>query len=230
MKLHIDDADTALLDALAEDILQPDIIGDAIERAVAQLAPGARKEEADRLRAELASVQRSVSNLTDALAAGGELTSLIERLKAEELGRLDLEARIATADHLAQVLDVGAIRARLRPKVSEWRDLLRQRAAMAQSRQMLRKMLDGPVTLTELPDGGGVALAGRATYERIFEGILPVSPNDLARPKCVASPGGLDTLCSAQVAPEGAQPAAPVRNAGPWMFERTRLVPVRSAA
>jgi site-specific DNA recombinase len=163
--------DDAVLDALAEEILQPSIVEAAIQRAVDQLAPGARKQEAARLRAELTIVERSIANLTDALAAGGQLSSLISRLKTEEQRKVDLEAQIATAEHLAAVIDISAIRVKLEARLTDWRGLLRQQ--VAQSRPMLRKILDGPLTVTPLADGQGVVLEGRASYGKVLAGIVP---------------------------------------------------------
>jgi site-specific DNA recombinase len=207
VKVPMSAVDDAVLDALADDILQPDIVEDAIRRAVEQLAPGARQQEAVRLRAELATVERTIKNLMDALAAGGnEVASLVSRLKAEEHRKLDLEAQIATAEHLATAIDVNAIRAKLEARLTEWRELLRQQ--VTQTRQMLRKILDGPVTLTPLPDGSGVRVEGQAAYGKILEGLVPLSSTLLPvqgnwrphpdssnvgpGPRCVASPAGVE--------------------------------------
>jgi hypothetical protein len=111
-------------------------------------------------------------------AAGGELSSLVARLKAEEQRKLDLEAQIATAEHLATVIDVKAIRGKVEARLTEWRGLLRQQ--VTQTRQMLRKILDGPVTMTPLPDGSGVALEGCASYGKIVDGIVPLSQTALS--------------------------------------------------
>jgi DNA invertase Pin-like site-specific DNA recombinase len=150
--------DDAVLDSLSEDILQPDIVEAAINRAIERLAPGARAEEAARIRTELAEVQRTIDNLTTAVGASGGLPSLLASLKAEEQRKVDLEAQLATAEHMATAIHVNAIRAKLEARLADWRTLLRQQ--VSQTRQMLRKLLDGPVTLTPLPDGQGCSSGG----------------------------------------------------------------------
>ena len=164
-----------------EDILQPDVVSEAIERAMSRLAPGARQAEVVRLRSELASVGRSIDRLTQAIADGGQLSALVARLKAEEQRRVDLEAQLATAEHLVASIDVSAIRATLERRLVEWRATLQ--AQVTQARQILRRVLDGPVVLTPTPDG--VRLDGQATYGKVLEGIVPGPPS-------MASPAGVE--------------------------------------
>lgn len=199
--MPMDRLDDAVLDALAEDILQPEMVEAAVQRALDRLAPGARQEEATRLRRELAALDRTIGNLTTAIAAGGELPSLLARLQVEEAHKRELEAQLATAEHLAAVVDVDAIRTKLNARLIEWRTMLKQQ--VAQTRQMLRKLLDGPIRLTPLPDGTSVRLEGRATYGKLLDGLIPiasymVSPAGSVAgwtgPTCVASPTGKSFL------------------------------------
>jgi hypothetical protein len=100
------------LPPVPEDSLNPDIIEASIQRAGERLAPGARQAEVDRLRGELAGVARTIDRLTEAVAAGGEIPSLLARLMGGEQRKADLESQIASAEHLVATVDVNAIRGR----------------------------------------------------------------------------------------------------------------------
>ena len=50
---------------------------------------------------------------------------------------------------------------------ADWRGLLT--ANVAQARQILRKILDGPLQMTPLKDGSGVRLTGRANYGKVVQ-------------------------------------------------------------
>jgi hypothetical protein len=94
--------------------------------------------------------------------------------------------REAFADRLAGLqrtpglakLDPAIVVERARAKMGEWRGLLGRQTAF--TRQMLRKLLVGRVTLT--PEGRQTTITGVGTLEKLFGGVLV--------PKGVASPTG----------------------------------------
>lgn len=61
------------------------------------------------------------------------------------------------------------MRAEIRRRLEEWRALLGRQPEVA--RQILRKLIDGPLTTTPkiTSDGRFYEITGRATYGRLFE-------------------------------------------------------------
>ena len=183
-RVKLEDLDHLVLQTLEDVVLQPDVVEAALQQALDKLAPGVRQAEVQRLQRELAEVEQRLERLTAAVATGGQLPSLLERLQQEEQHKVDLQAQLATAQHLAVTVSVDQIRTDLVQRLQEWRQLLRTH--VAQSRQMLRKLLDGPLTLTPLEDGQ-VQVDGRVSYDKVLTGLVPA-----ALPHSVASPAGFE--------------------------------------
>jgi len=113
-----------------------------VERVVARLAPAAVSRTTAELRTALQGVEREISNLTRAIAKGGELESLIKELGACEKRRSDLRASIEGRQRVqGQQVDAPKLEAAVRHRVNNWRSLLTRRSA--HGRQILREMLAG---------------------------------------------------------------------------------------
>jgi hypothetical protein len=162
--------DESVIAAIGEDVLDADAIEQAVRKAIDLLAPGARKAEAERLRGELATLDAEMERLTNAIAGGGDPEILNAAIRQRQTKRTELEAKLATAEHLAVTVDVKAIRAKVISRMKEWRKALT--GHVAQARQVLRKFGEGPIELEPLPDGSGVRVRGQAALGRILAGIV----------------------------------------------------------
>lgn len=89
LEAPLEATDAAILAVLEQDILRPDVLAAAIERARAEQeqAPAIRADRLADVRGEIAKLGREIDQLTAAVAAGGNLVSLLDALKARE-GRL----------------------------------------------------------------------------------------------------------------------------------------------
>lgn len=192
-------ADRALLDTLSEELLQPEVIEHAIERAVALLRADPADAEAERrtLRDEVATVEREIERLTAAIVQGGELGPLVDALKAREQRRDTLQARIGGLESRLKLGDVDTRRLadKAAGRMHEWREILGEQPVKA--RQIVGKLLDGRLTFTPGEDESGrfYRFEGRGALGRLLAGVL--SPRDL--PLSVVTPAGFDTTWSVEI-------------------------------
>jgi hypothetical protein len=120
-------------------------------------------ERLKQLRAELAAVERELVRLSNAIAAGGQLGSLLDALKARERRRDELRASLALQESLeVRRFDRGVIEAGVHEHVSRWRALLTKR--VEDGRQLLREVLAGPLRFT--PAGRAYRFEGRYRLAR----------------------------------------------------------------
>jgi hypothetical protein len=101
------------------------------------------------------------------------LTPLVTALKDRERRRADLLAQVEHLDGLAKAPTWGAdVRAEIRRRLEDWRGLLVREPEVA--RQILRKLIDGRLTMTAKIINGGrfYEITGQATYGRLFEGVV----------------------------------------------------------
>jgi site-specific DNA recombinase len=160
--------DDAVLGALADDVLMPNVIDDALADAMAEAAKrhdtiDTRRRALDR---DLRRIDRELGNLTDAIAGGKPPARLIERMRAREQQRADLLAQLEHIDGLRRAARPSltpALRATVQAVLAEWDTLLRGNPSDA--RPVLRQLLVGRLTLTpqEGPQGRVYAIAGTAT-------------------------------------------------------------------
>ena len=132
--------------------------------------------------------QHEIENLTRALAAGGDLPSLIAALQQAEQRRRALEVAIDAArrEQLFTAADARALQSKVLAKVDEWRTAMRQEAREA--RAVLRQLLVERVTLERAEHDGRrcYRYRGKFTTGGIFEGLL--------RPQMVTSPTGFEPV------------------------------------
>jgi site-specific DNA recombinase len=164
------DTDAEVMQVLQEELLDPIVIELALEQAIATLTT---PEAADRLpavKARLSELERELERLTAAIASGGEMASLAKAVKDREAERTRLRGEQEQLEQWQQAgtRGLGDIRGELHRRVDEWRAMAARN--VAQGRQILRKLLDGRVTITPSPDGT-CELSGRADYGKLFSGI-----------------------------------------------------------
>src|SRR5690349_20749995 len=87
-----------ILDVVEQDVLAPDVVEAAISEAIAALtAPAKSPQDTSDLQRALRGVETELRNLTTALAAGGDLLTLIAAIREREQRRAQLERQLAEA-------------------------------------------------------------------------------------------------------------------------------------
>ena len=127
-------------------------------------------------------MRTEIDRLTSAIASGGQMKSLLKALQAreEERERLRRQVVSATASERRAAATPSTLRQDLTARFMEWRDVLRRQPT--QARQILKKLLEGPLRLT--PKDGYYEFEGSVSWTKIFEtASLPI---------LVASPQGFE--------------------------------------
>jgi site-specific DNA recombinase len=184
LEVPMEDVDRAVLAAFERQLLAPDMVEEILAEAVAQLAPGVEQAETDRdaLAAALVRVDDEIANLTNAVAAGGQLSALVKGLQTREAERERLIRRLAGLAH-ATVQGAAAptrLHAQFAAKLADWRGALHRQAPIA--RQMLKKLLDGALRFT--PREGYYEFEGVGSLAKMLAGET--------HPFSVASPAGFE--------------------------------------
>lgn len=175
-----------VLGAFETDILRPEIVERVVRGVVAVLQPSVAERDATRarLRAQRDAVEAELERLTAAIAAGGELTPLVLALKSREAVRQTLKAELATLG-TAERLDARQLEADARERLTKWRELL-QVEAVGPARQMLKKLLAGPLRARPFrdKDSRGWEVTGRGSLGKLLSGLVAAN--------IVASPPGIE--------------------------------------
>lgn len=168
----VDALDAALLDGVEAAVLTRDALdyvlnraAEAVRRTLAD-GPG----HLDGYRQRRAETQRRITRLVEAVADGRPPKAFVEQVKAleAELGRLDGEiAAFETRARLGH-LDVARALRELEPALAAWREILRGNPARA--RQILRKLIVGPVVMEPLPEAHGYRWKGQLNGGAVLEG------------------------------------------------------------
>jgi site-specific DNA recombinase len=172
--LRQDILDGKVLGAIAE-VLQPEILERAVEKALAKLAY-ARSHHASRraqVEHELQDVQRKLDRLVDAVADDSlPIDEIKGRLSGEKARKTALQAELTKLEQFAAIagLDSGHLKRTLREKVTDVTTLLCNHTA--QARQMLRKLLTGKIELEPVGRGRerGYRFRGVLCIERLIAG------------------------------------------------------------
>ena len=161
VRVPIERVDDAVLHAVVDQVLTETVVESIVERVLARLAPATFSRSVAELRTSLQSVEREISNVTRAIALGGELESLLEKLRECEKRRNDLRSAIDARERIqGRRIDRTALEAGVRRRVEDWRGLLDRRPA--HGRQLLREMLAGPITFTTA--GRAYRFRGEASF------------------------------------------------------------------
>jgi len=167
LRLPIATLDEAVLKTLREDVLRPAAVKAIIDGVFVRLAAPNRVKTVSRSRADLSRLDAQIAHLTDAIAEGGHLPPLLDALQQRQAQREDLRATLAQQDATAGVrYDRATIERKVQHAVSDWRQSLT--AHSVRSRQVLREILAGPMTLT--PDGRSYRFEGEDVVGRLLLG------------------------------------------------------------
>jgi site-specific DNA recombinase len=98
-------ADRAVLDAIATELLREEIVRAALDQALEIMRPSSEAGQRRRtdLQAELTKLSAEIARLTEAIAAGGDMTPLITAMKARDRRRAAVEAELGALEHAASL-------------------------------------------------------------------------------------------------------------------------------
>jgi transcriptional regulator with XRE-family HTH domain len=175
LRMAVTEVNEAVLQAIEEHALTPQ----AIEQVVHLSERDEVAEQQAKLGREAKDVEKRIARLVDAIETGGDVPSLIAKLR-------DLEAR-----RQAITVEGAALRPvpRLEPSVienrlAEWRRLLRQ--STTQGRTVLQRILRGRLTFTpqinrKTGEMVGYSFEGPTRFDRLFSGITISAPKHVDR-------------------------------------------------
>ena len=166
-----------VLETIAKKFLTPEVLESAISRAVEQLENRpAEHDETDVVRAELTQVEAEIQRLAEAVASGANIPAMVETIKDRERRRKALSGRLAALEAARQRGPGGnrdAMLADLRARLDDWQGLFGRH--VGQTRQLLRKLLVGRLTITpDVSESGRIArITGAGTLEPLLRGVAP---------------------------------------------------------
>jgi hypothetical protein len=145
------------------------------------------------LERRLAVVERELERLTAAVTAGGNVPTLVDAMRTREAERTKLRQELSVHERATQVarLDTRRVERELRAKLDEWTALLRRQTP--QARQVLKKLLDGPILFTPVQVGNDSYCEFKATIglSQMLSGTVLAT--------MVASPQGIAELCTVEI-------------------------------
>ena len=186
LTLPMDVVDNAVMTTVEESLLRPDLVELALNKALDAVATEGTPSDRDRIVSELASVKAELARCVElAAAGGGEIPAVLAAIRQREQRRNALEAELAhcRAQDRGPKLDRATIRAELRARLAEWRDLLRTYAVEGQ--RLLRTLIDGRLNLTPV-DRTYYRFEGVGTLAPVLAGLLPHVPHNMASPICAS--------------------------------------------
>jgi hypothetical protein len=151
--------DAAVQSKLVGDVLRPAIVRAVLDGVFAALQPKTVAKSVRALR----------QDLTAAIEHGDALAPIVAKLGARQAEREALLAEIGAADAMQNLtVDRKAIERQALAKVAEWRRLLD--GDIAERRQFLREILDGPIYFT--PEGNTYRFEGMDRRGRLITDLV----------------------------------------------------------
>ena len=163
-------AEGAVLDTIEHALLTPEVLDKVIARAEVALAVNTSMERRSSLEREITQLYHELKRLSAAVAAGGELTSLIEAVKVGEARREELRPDLASLTLRRAEFDAGKLRQQFDERLADWRGLLRWHPVQGQ--QVLERLIDGRLTFEPTADGEEryYRFTGTGTVEPLLAG------------------------------------------------------------
>jgi hypothetical protein len=170
--------DEAVLAELGGRVLRPAVVMVIVDGVFEAMQPGSG--DVGRIREELRGVEREIGRLADAIATGGPLSSLVERLKAREQRRDELTRAIAAREALSvRRFDRSVIEQQTRAHCERWREML-SGGDVQDGRGLLREVLEGPIRFT--PDERTYRFDGLLSFGKLLAGIVPLPTLEVGPP------------------------------------------------
>jgi hypothetical protein len=170
----------AVWDSLKRDLFHPEVLLYSVEKAIEKARQERERsdfapQEAD-LQAQLRAVEDELARLSTAIAAGGDLPSLVSALQEREHRRAQLrqqvEARLASRQ--LERLDLKGLERDLKAKIADWNKVLASIGGnIPLARQLLRTLLAEKLHFTPDLAAGTCTFVGRSTVGRILQGVTP---------------------------------------------------------
>ena len=159
-----------MLDTVEHTLLRPEVIEAVIARAEAALAANTSMVRRSSLERELTQLDLELKRLSAAVAAGGELTSLVEAVRVGESRREELRSGLASLILRRAEFDAAKLRQQLDERLADWRGLLRRHPVQGQ--QVLKRLIDGRLTFEPTADGEEryYRFTGTGTVEPLLAG------------------------------------------------------------
>ena len=143
-------ADDAILGEVENYVLHPKVVTRALALALDELRPGAGgvAEDRRRLQAEVQGVEKELARLTEALAVGGQLTTVVVAIQAREQRLQALRDQLVGLDRVREftAADGRRLERDLRVRLADWRTLLR--GQVQEARQIIRALIADRLTFT----------------------------------------------------------------------------------
>src|SRR5437762_2431968 len=195
-------ADDTVLQAVTRDVLDPEVVREALDLALRDLEQPATAVAArlDTLKNELARLEVELNRYAEAVADAGPLETLLQAVKGREQRRDTIRSELKTlATHRrVEPRDTSDIRATLVNYLETWRVMARQ--GVAEARGLLRTVLVGRFVFTpvipppELPPRKGPGRKPRFIYELKGEASLSGLIAGLIRASSVVAPTGFEPV------------------------------------
>jgi hypothetical protein len=184
--VRMDAVDGAVLAAIGGDVLRPELV-DAVLAGVFDELTKDGVADVRRLENELATTEREMARISDAIAAAGRLEPLLIALKERQARRDDLSHRLVIARQPRVRLERDHVERRVCRKLEEWRSLLTRHTQ--DGRQLFREILDGPIRFWPVDGQRAFRFEGKADLSAILSGIATFG----------TSPSGPERFYSAQI-------------------------------
>jgi len=181
------DADSIIVEALLDDVLDPGVLSDVTDAAL-ELYRNDHPE--NRLDAELADLDQQRKNLANAIAAGGELSGLLDALKVRDRQRQDLERHRASvrSQQRLRTGDIARVREQVMTIADSWREVLANN--LGKSRPIVSELLQGLVSFTPptAPETKWIVRGEPSIAGRLFS-VGMASPTGFDTPQVLCSSG-----------------------------------------
>ena len=177
-------------DLVADNVIpddRPDIVAAAIAECVRRLDPARRLTERKALESERVRISSELRHLANAIATGKAPGTILSEIERREVRAREIEAALLhldTAASLAQI-DVNNLEMKLRRKLTAFQGLASRH--VQQTRQILRLLIPGRLTLTPKPDH--YEFRGEGVLTPLLIGIIPESQK-------VVTPAGFEPAIS----------------------------------
>jgi hypothetical protein len=171
--LPMTDGNEILVETLLDDLLDESMLIEATAAAFERLNGDDTSERLRRLELPLAKVERECHRLVTAIAAGGQLTGLLDALQARERERTRLQAERAAVCTPASFTprDAERVRGELLSLAASWRHVLADDPTHA--RPIVSALLKGRVTITPTRAQARMwTLSGEGTLVGLFERVV----------------------------------------------------------
>ena len=192
-------ADHVVLQAITRDVLDPEVVSEALDLALRDLEQPATAGAArtDALTNELGRLESELSRYAEAIADTGPLATILQAIKGREQRRDAIRAELKTLATPRQTgtRDTSEIRAELVEYLENWRAMARQ--GVAEARGLLRAVLVGRFVFTpvtpppELPPRKGPGRKPRFIYELKGEASLSGLIAGLISASSMVAPNGI---------------------------------------